>query len=335
VIYGENPIASQWKTLGGMRREVKSIGEYVQTEVRYATPSFNKAKGTIEGGPYFRIRERKAGVPWAYMSAGSEKEQKPPRPIPKHKSSIFTWTIKMSCPSFSVSAGPGEYEGQCPASVEKHTVGLFDGAREFGTQTHRADKGQTYICDICYAGKNNYLRYRSTVVSQVSRYYWTVNALKTGQFADLLTEGIEMLFNPKVEQVLRMKLVSNKYFRIHDAADFWTEQYFVEWLRICHRFRNRVMFWAPTRMWVFPKWREVFKRNIPSNLALRPSALFVGAPPPVIPGMAAGTTSVDGDIPATLNCPAYESEEGDKSCVQARCRTCWTRPNEAVNYKTH
>jgi hypothetical protein len=57
----------------------------------------------------------------------------------------------------------------------------------------------------------------------------------------------------------------------------------------------------------------------------------------MIPGIAAGTTSIEGNAPPHIkNCPAYDDENAEeKSCAGSRCRTCWSEPRKPVNYRTH
>lgn len=91
------------------------------------------------------------------------------------------------------------------------------------------------------------------------------------------------------------------------------------------------------------------------NLTLRPSGLFVNAPPPEVPGFAAGTTVHTWDHrEAFLKegiylCPAYDKDPNlpvkrgknkvTKSCEFISsgkpCRVCWERPDVRVSYQLH
>ncbi len=316
VEFQDNPQMANW---GSLKRNRDIFDGDVEGEVQYKPVHLGKTGYT--GGPYLKI----AGD-FRYATSGGVRR-------PFRNTTLFTWTSKMSCPSFSLPAGPMEGGGTCPAakaaSVEREGSYV-----ESSPPLSQMPKGQIYICDTCYAGKGRYLMYKSMSLGQMARLKWTQNAVRAGTFTRKITEAIASLDDPATEKVLAQKLVSNKYFRIHDSGDFYSPEYYRAWVEVCYNL-PQVRFWAPSRMWVFEKWREVFSNYPPPpNLALRPSALFTSAPPPSIQGMAAGSTSIDGRMAAPVwNCPAYESEEG--SCAGASCRMCWDGQRKPVNYLTH
>ena len=168
------------------------------------------------------------------------------------------------------------------------------------------------------------------------------------------------------------------FFRIHDSGDFtigrpslWAA-YARAWGLVAKAL-PKVLFWAPTRAWMFPTMVKVLaeaKARAP-NLIVRPSALHVGDEAPVVPGLDAGTTvflkpgggrAEDVRTPgASYPCPVYVShwdEEAlpdakikggkaralrgelgewveDKSCQAAGCRRCWADPIRQVAYGWH
>jgi len=68
------------------------------------------------------------------------------------------------------------------------------------------------------------------------------------------------------------------FFRIHDAGDFFSEGYWRAWAGAIDAL-PKVRFWAPNRTWAHTS-RTVTHDHIPENLAMRPSALHFGDPPP-------------------------------------------------------
>lgn len=120
------------------------------------------------------------------------------------------------------------------------------------------------------------------------------------------------------------QLPDPRYFRIHDAGDFWSPKYLDQWLEVCRR-QPDIQFWAPTRVWAVKSMLppEVLRR-IPDNMTVRPSSLHFRQPPPTgwkihavkLPrvargsrggGLAAGSGSTFGTrLPAhSWPCPAY------------------------------
>jgi len=124
------------------------------------------------------------------------------------------------------------------------------------------------------------------------------------------------------------QLPDPKFFRIHDAGDMFSDQYFREWLKVCKHFsrgEGRVQFWAPTRMWAFAGGlRDQSLNDIPENLAMRPSTLHFRdtAPsrsylhrtlrlPRYKKGKGGGLSAPSGSAPQKptakdFKCPAYE-----------------------------
>jgi len=321
-VYEENPALANWDRLS-INRAV--FDGDVNAEVQYRRVAVGKVG--ISGGPYLKITGDGPGSTFTYTTATGKQR-------PYRNSTLFTWTSKMSCASFSLPAGPVKQGGTCPAS----TVAAIE---KEGTYTEHhppistQPAGQVFICDVCYAGKGRYLMYKSMSIGQVVKLAWVNETLRDGTFVRKMSEAIGSLLDDEIEEYLARKLVSNKFFRIHDSGDFFSPEYYKAWVAVCRNL-PKVSFWAPTRMWVYEKWRALFSNYPPpDNLALRPSALFTSAPPPSIEGLAEGSTSIEGRMPAPVwNCPAYEGEE-EHSCAAARCRVCWKSQSKPVNYMTH
>jgi hypothetical protein len=315
--YEDNPSLANWERL----EKNRSIFDGdVSEEIAYERVSLGKTG--YSGGPKIRILGD-----FQYATAGGVKR-------PFRNSSLFTWTSKMSCPSFSIPAGPVENGGTCPASKQS-SIEKEGSYEKFSEPISEIPQGEKFICSVCYAGKGRYLMYKSMSLGQVAKLHWVQKTLRSGTFARRMAEAIASLQDDDVERVLAQQAVSNRFFRIHDSGDFFSPEYYKAWVEVCHSL-PMVRFWAPTRQWVYAKWRELFSNYPPpANLSLRPSALFTSAAPPQIRGMAAGSTSVNGRMESPVwNCPAYEGDE-EHSCAAAGCRVCWSAPKKPVNYLTH
>lgn len=155
------------------------------------------------------------------------------------------------------------------------------------------------------------------------------------------------------------------YFRIHDAGDFFSPRYLQAWIDVAKRIPN-VKFWAPTRAWaVKAAMPPEVMSSVPSNLAIRPSALHFRQAAPQLgeeqPFLAAGSgASSFVAVPDDgWNCPAYlhwtvgggallrnqlsqDDEGAGGNCRMARgpsgehgCRVCWDHPELEVYYHEH
>jgi hypothetical protein len=266
--------------------------------------------------------------------------------------SFFTETSKMSAASWSLPAGPPDATGgTCQASE------LFrkpDQYRKALQQTRTPARRmmpdvKNWICAYCYAGKSNYM-HRTAQYSQTARWVWLREMLKHNPFdhvCEIMAEAvIAHLLNVNRR---RKKGEDSRFFRIHDSGDFTLNpNTYLLWREIAmHPRLGHVSFWAPTRMWVFPKFVEMIRKNRPpKNLSVRPSALHFGDPAPKVPGLTAGTSAHGKDTPdpigertSKFSCPAYEY---DGSCSGSKgpagrkpCRACWSFKNLTVSYKAH
>jgi len=268
---------------------------------------------------------------------------------PQYGVSLFTFTSKMSCASFSLPAGANQALGSCAGSDRRAVESEGSYRRWHGPI------GEKYICSFCYAGKGSYAIYPSISINQQVHLNWVFKTVKAGTFVDQMVSALKFLQTPESRAKLALKGVSADYFRIHDAGDFFdlagegepfNPGYYLAWCEVARRL-PKIHFWAPTRVWALDKWMRVFQANPPPpNLALRPSALSFGSAAPAIPGFSNGTTSMQ--IPETdrrrmiaiggvntWNCPAYMSDSDEKSCEKVGCRVCWRRSEMPVNYRSH
>lgn len=255
--------------------------------------------------------------------------------------SFLTRTSKMGCYSFNLPAGPPEFGGACPASgigflyrqeKHKHEHGAKETfeypdweqfvpnkAEELDTRVHTITK-QKWICNACYALKGNYA-YTSNVIGQLVKLGMVKKMLQPGgwkgrDFASYMLEAIEWGRKKSMKELrttpaqLLHHIPHPDYFRIHDAGDFFREEYWYQWVAVMDALPD-VHFWAPTRMWALKKpLRYLLAGPIAGNLALRPSALHFGDPAPTVTGLAKGASSAQPDkVPPTVwSCPAYDQE---------------------------
>jgi len=179
------------------------------------------------------------------------------------------------------------------------------------------------VCLTCYADGRHRYRWRAVRDAQARRFAWTLGALTSGRFVPVLADRIASRHEP--------------YFRLHDAGDFFSPGYVEAWGEIALEL-PRVRFWAPTRSWAIDARARtdtdpllVSLRRLASrtNVTVRPSALFIGDDPPVISGLAAGSTVTADRSRAT--CPKFLRRP--PACGD--CRRCWDEPLVSVTYLKH
>jgi len=197
---------------------------------------------------------------------------------------------------------------------EKATIGARSNYERDpeGTLTALTVSPRDYICNGCYALKGSYGNF-SNVIGMELRRLWVRWCLKHDkqEFVDVMTAAIELSrrrnairrskrhadapVRSNIRREVELGYPDPDYFRIHDAGDFFSAAYFGMWLQVIDNFPT-VRFWAPTRLWFadpivgafqreLAKTRPSGRSGVPPNLALRPSALHFGEPPPSIPGL--------------------------------------------------
>jgi hypothetical protein len=178
--------------------------------------------------------------------------------------------------------------------------------------------GPGTICGSCYAAKG---RYGTPVVAgaQQQRFLWARACMQS-------EAGVAEFVDTMVEAIRRDR---STYFRVHDSGDLFNPTYVRAWTMIARALPDK-RFWIPTRTWRFldrPQWRDaLLELAALPNVTMRPSALFFDDAPPIIPGMAAGTTATS----AGYSCPAP-----DQGNYCGSCRVCWDQPETPVSYHKH
>lgn len=292
------------------------------------------------------------------------------------KIQLFTETSKMGAPSYSLPVGPLAFGGSCPGSTAGMTTGAPNASASMrqrvlhvinATNKHLPPVGgfeDSYaVCQNCYVTKGNH-GYWGNNLRLVARYAWTRAAVQQGLFAPSLIEalrGAKFAMEPPA-----LAHLNQRYFRIHDAGDFFSADYLEAWWQIAKAYDGktpgnpRIVFWAPTRIWATKEGSADVKRinggkRFLDNFVIRPSGYVINAAGPDFPigpvsGYASPTT-VDtrghadavlaGTAPRTFDwlCPAQEfggsclgspSPAGDQGC-----RVCWIHPELRTAYKLH
>jgi len=286
-------------------------------------------------------------VPWMSMSKSLK------------SIALLSSTGKMVCPSFSLPSGPLDAGGSCPAAAWTVSGGKVPRGVELEPSENAL---AATVCQNCYTQVGHY-GVTGNIANAVVRYLWTKAALampaQDSRFSNAFVETMVAAV-ANAHYNLCAEPAENAFFRIHDSGDFFSVKYLEAWKEIADNFVRRtgktprVVFWAPTRMWVFPKWVEAVNRvnGKPRNLTIRPSVYSIGEPAPrrLGPGWAAGTTvfpkaqveeaQAAGDF--DWNCAAFASQNKEHNCQNGLspegnrgCRACWQNRSLAVNYVFH
>lgn len=261
--------------------------------------------------------------------------------------SLFTATSKMSAASWSVPAGPPSVGGACLSAELFKNTSKYNVALQQGDVEQRPASKPDWICQYCYAGKSNYM-HRTSQYSQTARLIWLtgmVDHLGVDGAAEKMAEALRV---HQGNTKRRAKAGENpKFFRIHDSGDFQlAPNTYLLWCLVA-KAMPEVNFWAPTRMWTFPKFNELVRANQPpDNMSIRPSALHFGDIAPDLDGFDHGSSahSIEVDPVKTGKadwiCPAYQHD--GHTCAGAGgpkgekdCRACWIHVDMSVSYRSH
>lgn len=219
--------------------------------------------------------------------------------IPGTTTRVLTAASKMPGAAWSLPA-----IRSCPGA--KFGAGQICGTSKKDPKTHN-----------CYATKGLH-RMPNVKNAFDVRYRWTLECMASDA-------GLLLFVETLVSAILHD---GRKYFRIHESGDMFNARYVRAWIEIAQRLPD-VQFWAPTRCYHGATARTILpaliELNALPNVSVRPSALGINDPAPVVPGLSAGTgVKSDG-----FNCPA--SLQGN-ACGD--CRQCWDT-DTAVYYHLH
>ncbi len=246
--------------------------------------------------------------------------------IPGTNVALLTKPGKMPGYSWSLPAGNkknGQANGTCPGAV-------FGPLSQCGSCYANADSIKLSKHGVPMRRGGSY-GYPVTVNAQAARVEWTQRCLMTKEGMDEWVETMVAAITWAAGPVVTGRKLSSRtrripYFRVHDSGDIFNPKYGQMWDAVIARLPH-IKFWIPTRSYhnlprVLPVLQQI---NARPNASVRPSALWIAADPPVIPGLAAGTGSAkDG-----YTCP---SSHQDGKCMD--CRACWGK-DRAVVYRLH
>jgi len=228
------------------------------------------------------------------------------------KTTLLSWTSKMSAPSFSISAGSSVIGGSCPAADAGQSIVPDHQRRKVGEKLREVLKTKIRlsdaICQYCYATKGQYPT-ASNQHHAFVRYAWAKRALEVDYHGKKVTRGsqkcafVQVMIDAinhadfYIDGGKRGKDViepepaqwrEQRFFRLHDSGDFFDLAYLQAWKHIANHFHPAnytedlpIIFWAPTRIWALGRKHvaRVNEINAPvkgvQNLILRPSAYHV------------------------------------------------------------
>ena len=219
----------------------------------------------------------------------------------------LTGTSSMPCASWSLPA-----VNSCPGS--KVSVRAL---------------GDEAVCNECYATKGFY-RMGNVQDAQQSRMNWVTESLQENDGAELVTGLVRMITDDVAKR-------GEPIFRVHDSGDLFSVAYIRAWIAIAETLPD-VQFWVPTRSHIVPSLLDsILSLAALPNVVVRPSGLAFDELPPVVPGLAAGTTVIRSlpvlqDMPGVKLCPKTDPNDGRSNCED--CRNCW-EGSDPIAYFVH
>lgn len=170
------------------------------------------------------------------------------------------------------------------------------------------------ICSTCYADKGNYHKYQNNILpSQMAR--------------------LESISDPLWVDAMVTSIGADKYFRWHDSGDIQDIDHLEKIAEVCKRTPN-CKHWLPTRESGIVN-AFIAQYDIPENLVIRVSAMFVDKPVKIpasmhgVPGIAA--SNVHHKAPVNGQACIAPTQNGE--CRD--CRACWDRSVPAISYHQH
>ena len=170
------------------------------------------------------------------------------------------------------------------------------------------------ICNTCYANKGNYALY--------------ANNVEPAQHARL-----DSLDNPLWVDAMVKHIGQDSYFRWHDSGDLQGLWHLEKIAQVAQQTPN-CMHWLPTREYAMVKAYIAKHGQLPKNLIVRLSAMYVDklvTIPASLQGQANVTVSHVHSDTSKVHGHACEAPKNQGKCGE--CRVCWsTKP---VSYLVH
>lgn len=243
-----------WVVFWRMTRDAKALGYMDVYRVSSDYPAeISKYQGksaprdVIEKSP---TKKKPDKYPKITTTIGSRKT-KDGKPWTKSGSPLFTSTVKLRAPSWSLRAG-----STCPII----TFNVVDALTELKKSNPKdMTDGQIvkYLkekvpdkCWSCYAAGGNY-RNIQTKQAQTRRFTWFENT-DEDTVVDTLVEAISVAgketCDHKTKKCTYEANAKPEYFRLFDSGDFHNARAVKIWRRVAERLPE-VKFWAPTTAW--------------------------------------------------------------------------------------
>ena len=168
------------------------------------------------------------------------------------------------------------------------------------------------ICSTCYANKGNYVQY--------------ANNIEPAQHARL-----DSLVDPLWVSAMAAHIGNDSYFRWHDSGDLqglWHLEKIAQIAQLTPGCKH----WLPTREYAMVKAYIAKHGQLPANLIVRLSAMYVDKAV-TIPASLQGQANVTVSNVHTSNPIGFECQSPKQGGKCLDCRACWgTKP---VSYKIH
>lgn len=151
--------------------------------------------------------------------------------------------------------------------------------------------GEKAVCSHCYAMGGTYIfpNVKKSLQNKAKFLLESLRKNKGQAFIQEITKQIKNAYGERRKK-LKGKIFNKNLFRVHDSGDLFSPQYIDCWIAICKNFPE-ITFWFPTREYIrhsqLPKLRELASLE---NAVVRPSALTIGSPVPVVEGLDNGTS---------------------------------------------
>lgn len=293
--------------LGGARSKHADIAQTHAGLTRFAWVRGAIDAALRDGSQKLTIETDHNGELFLQLTPGFRSDLIPWLPAPTEELRTFRFfgkAAKMGCPTWDLPAGGLYVGGTCPgADMGQTTIPqdqrekLARASREAGIVVNLLDREQgrdgptvrdaDTICQLCYATGGNY-QVTNTQLGEMLRFWWSRGMVGTERgrhdFVDLMVRAIRSLKFPIEKH--RHPYNSSwplRPIRVHSSGDFYDTNYARAWIEIAEQLPD-VVFWAPTRTWVRPRWLEFWRRageqDFPLNFIVRPSAFHTNDPAP-------------------------------------------------------
>jgi len=214
------------------------------------------------------------------------------------------------------------------------------------------------ICNECYARKGFYL-FKNVAKALQDRVDFVLKSLREDngdKFVNEISRQIEKKYFDKKGNKKELKNIDTNLFRGHDSGDLFSPKYIKAWKRVCEKFPT-IRFWFPTREWFRESQLDALK-DLASldNVCLKPSALKMNEPAPIVEGIDAGTavytTTEQAESDGHFVCPATrhkydmgkeawnslpdEEQKSLVTCKGNRCKLCFIKGcKKGIAYLAH